>query len=116
MKRTGAGVAAGLAGALGAVGCASFVKEPIPAPDTAFLALAQQRGLDTQAVVRGHDQYPSACGHCHYPVHPARRTAAQWETIMPTMVHKARLDDAAAADIRAYVDAVLAQPPYPIPK
>jgi hypothetical protein len=97
------------------LGCAAFPREPLPDADPAFLAAAGSRGFDQGAVSRGHEIYASACVRCHTAIHPARLTAAEWDTTLPKMARLSRLTPGERSDIRAYIDAVRAAAPVSPP-
>jgi cytochrome c1 len=74
---------------------------------------AQQQAPVTAAVVKdvvslkemedGKKLYVSNCVSCHAMKNPSDYTAAQWNSILPSMSRKAKIDDATQASIKKYL-------------
>ena len=47
--------------------------------------------------------FETSCGRCHKLFLPESRTVAAWERILPSMYHKARLDEKQSALVQAYI-------------
>ena len=76
-------------------------------------AAAQQQAPVTAAVVKdvvslkemedGKKLYVTNCVSCHAMKNPSEYTAAQWNSILPSMSRKAKIDDATQASIKKYL-------------
>jgi cytochrome c5 len=74
---------------------------------------AMQQAPVTAAVVRdvlsqkemddGKKLYVTNCVSCHAMKNPSEYTAAQWNSILPSMSRKAKIDDATQASIKKYL-------------
>jgi len=53
----------------------------------------------------GEKLYTTRCIRCHELYKPSKYTAQRWETILTTMIPRAGLSGADAANVRAYVNA-----------
>ena len=53
----------------------------------------------------GEKIYTARCGRCHELFKPSKYTAPRWEPILTTMIPRAGLSGAEAANVRAYVKA-----------
>lgn len=51
----------------------------------------------------GKTIWASSCTKCHKLFEPESRTVAKWETILPNMSMRAKLNEDQAAKVRAYV-------------
>jgi cytochrome c5 len=51
----------------------------------------------------GKTIWQASCAKCHKLFEPASRTVAKWETILPNMSIRAKLNQEQAAKVRAYV-------------
>lgn len=71
---------------------------PAPKPET--------RATDAQ-VAQGQTIYMSNCGKCHKLIRPMDKSLDKWNSVLPSMIHKAKLSDADGALVRAYVMANL---------
>jgi trimethylamine-N-oxide reductase (cytochrome c) len=83
-----------------------------PTAKTAEATAAQQAPV-TAAVVKdvlsqkemedGKKLYVTHCTSCHAMKNPSEFTAAQWNSILPSMSRKAKIDDATQTSIRKYL-------------
>ena len=58
-------------------------------------------------ISEGETIYKSNCGKCHKLIAPADKSLDKWNSVLPSMVHKAKLTDEQGALVRAYVMANL---------
>lgn len=56
-----------------------------------------------QQMEQGRDLWSSNCNKCHKLYTPESRTVKSWENVLPRMVKRAKLDDAQAGMVRAYL-------------
>ena len=57
----------------------------------------------TEQARQGSVVYSSRCGNCHALKPVARYTPAEWDNILKSMIPKAKLNDAEAKQVTAYV-------------
>lgn len=102
MKKWPLGCVAGMVGAfVGA--CAAgghFNPPPVAGP---VAESGTSLGFSETLLASGRDVYATRCGSCHSLVPPQSRTREQWETILPRMSRKARLEPDEGAAVRAYI-------------
>ena len=58
-------------------------------------------------VEEGHTIYTNNCAKCHKLINPADKSLDKWNSVLPRMIGKAKLDDQQGALVRAYVMANL---------
>jgi cytochrome c5 len=54
-------------------------------------------------IAEGHTIYTNNCGKCHKLFQPQDKSLDKWNSILPRMIGKAKLDDQQGALVRAYV-------------
>jgi cytochrome c5 len=54
-------------------------------------------------LTKGKELFEQSCQKCHALPVPSAKSVEQWNTIMPVMAGKARLDDAAHIAIKNYI-------------
>lgn len=70
--------------------------------ESAKVAEIKKKFTDVQ-IQEGMTIWQGACGKCHKLFEPQSRTVAKWETILPNMSMRAKLNQDQAAKVRAYV-------------
>jgi mono/diheme cytochrome c family protein len=54
-------------------------------------------------VAEGKTIFTDNCGRCHKLINPADKSVDKWNSVLPTMIHKAKLSDEQGELVRAYV-------------
>jgi len=66
-------------------------------------ARATWDGVDSTYLFAGYDLYRAKCGGCHFLYRPTDYSQPVWDSIMPRMREKAKLNDQEYEHIRKYV-------------
>lgn len=64
---------------------------------------AIKKEFTPEQIAEGKTIWQTSCSKCHKLFEPETRTVAKWETILPNMSMRAKLDETKAAKVRAYV-------------
>ena len=75
-------------------------RTPTPAATTETASTATKTTVNVAA---GKTTFEAACKRCHDLPNPGAFTTTRWEGILKSMIPKARLDAAQAANVTAYV-------------
>lgn len=100
-------LAVALAIALAAGGCAAGLERAAPPVDSLLAYSGQAATPDLARLARGREVYLDQCARCHRPLAIDRYSPERWAAIMPDMVARTKLESQRAADVDAYVRAVL---------
>jgi len=74
------------------------------APVAEDVAVADVKAKYThEQMEEGKVLWQSNCKKCHTLFEPGSRTIAKWESVLPSMIRKAKLTDAQGGLIRAYL-------------
>lgn len=66
--------------------------------------IAEVKSNYTEAQMEeGRRVYQGSCGKCHKLFTPESRGVEKWEKVLPRMVKRSKLDDAAGGMVRAYL-------------
>ena len=79
-------------------------RKTVPAADKSTTVKASpQPDAHADMVAQGKNVYTASCGRCHGLKPVENYTSDRWTNILKSMIPKARLNDAEAAQVTAYV-------------
>jgi len=78
---------------------ATATKSDAPADKVAEI----KKHFNEEQLEEGKTIWQGACGKCHKLFPPESRDIEKWENVLPRMAKRSKLDDTAAAKVRAYL-------------
>jgi cytochrome c5 len=76
---------------------------PVASDKDAVNASEKWPGITSQELAQGQALYEQHCGNCHKLYHPASRTEKEWNSVVPPMADKAKIDDKSETLILKYL-------------